>query len=717
MEKIKLVVTGMHCTNCAGNLDKKINEIAGVQKVTVNFALGVLTAQYALPATEAQIQKAIEELGFKYAQAQLEKQQSISRVKLVQLVVAIVLTIPLVLAMSEHMFGVKVAMPEFLVSHSSQFVLATIVQFGCGLSFYKEAWASWRSKMLDMATLVVLGTTAAYLLSIYNTFVLHTMGYFESSAMIISFVLIGKYLESLSKYKAGAALQTLISQQPTQATVLGDGDVHLEMDIAELVVGMRVLVKANDKIPVDGEIIRGETAVDESTLTGESLPADKKVGDQVFAGTQNTYGTIVIRTVHAGEDTVFASILTTLENAQTRKAPIQRLADKIAAVFVPGIITVSVLTFLVWYFLLTPGVFATSAVYAIAVMVIACPCALGLATPISILVSTGRAAKFGILYKGGAELEKTAHINAVVFDKTGTLTLGLPKVQEVKYFNSYDAQQALAPIAATEQLSEHPLAKSIVNFAGRDNLPTAENFTSLQGKGATAEVNGYRLIVGSAKLLRELEVDTSQGDEFAVQAQKLGMTVIYASMDGVLAAIFAVTDTIRDTAYDTVSKLKAGGKRVYLLTGDNMDSAAYIAAQVGIERIRAGVLPQEKSEFIRDLQAQGLKVAMVGDGVNDALALAQADLAISLAGANALAVDTSDIMLMNKDIASAVMALRLGEATFKNIKQNLFFALVYNVIAIPLAVSGSLSPELAGFCMSLSSVSVVLNALRLRSFH
>lgn len=717
MEKIKLVVTGMHCTNCAGNLEKKINEIAGVQKVTVNFALGVLTAQYALPATEAQIQKAIEELGFKYAQAQLEKQQSISRVKLVQLVVAIVLTIPLVLAMSEHMFGVKVAMPEFLVSHSSQFVLATIVQFGCGLSFYKEAWASWRSKMLDMATLVVLGTTAAYLLSIYNTFVLHTMGYFESSAMIISFVLIGKYLESLSKYKAGAALQTLISQQPTKATVLGDGDVHLEMDIAELVVGMRVLVKANDKIPVDGEIIRGETAVDESTLTGESLPADKKVGDQVFAGTQNTYGTIVIRTVHAGEDTVFASILTTLENAQTRKAPIQRLADKIAAVFVPGIITVSVLTFLVWYFLLTPGVFATSAVYAIAVMVIACPCALGLATPISILVSTGRAAKFGILYKGGAELEKTAHINAVVFDKTGTLTLGLPKVQEVKYFNSYDAQQALAPIAATEQLSEHPLAKSIVNFAGRDNLPTAENFTSLQGKGATAEVNGYRLIVGSAKLLRELEVDTSQGDEFAVQAQKLGMTVIYASMDGVLAAIFAVTDTIRDTAYDTVSKLKAGGKRVYLLTGDNMDSAAYIAAQVGIERIRAGVLPQEKSEFIRDLQAQGLKVAMVGDGVNDALALAQADLAISLAGANALAVDTSDIMLMNKDIASAVMALRLGEATFKNIKQNLFFALVYNVIAIPLAVSGSLSPELAGFCMSLSSVSVVLNALRLRSFH
>lgn len=716
MKKMKLIVAGMHCTNCSSNLEEKIKKIPGVKKAVVNFALGVLTTEYVAPATEEQVKAAIKDLGFEYSeQLSVEEQEQLSLFKRLQLILAIVCTVPLFLAMSESMFGVKITLPAILQSHNTQFVLATIVQVFCGWSFYADAFAGWRNRVLDMSTLVVLGTSAAYLLSIYNVFVMHTMGYFEASAMIITFVLLGKYLENITKYKAGEALKNLLKEQPTQAIViLADGSEAL-MDIADIKVGAKIMVKANDKIPVDGIIASGETAIDESTLTGESLAVDKQPGDDVFAGTQNTYGTVIITAVHTGEDTVFAGILNTLENAQARKAPIQRYADKVAGMFVPGIIIISVLTFFGWYLLTTQG-FTTAMVHAIAVMVIACPCALGLATPISILVATGRAATMGVLFKGGAELEKTAKVQAVVFDKTGTLTLGAPQVDSVVYYNGYNSQTSLPAIAAVETLSEHPLAQSVVNFANLTERSEAVGFASIQGKGAIAMVDGAQVIVGSGKLLTEYTIDITESQEWVNLQHLKGMTIVYAAIDGKLAAAISISDTIRQSAKKTVADLEKLGKQVYLLTGDNHASANHVANLVGIKQIKAGVLPQEKLDFIKELQSQGLTVAMVGDGINDSLALAQADLAISLAGANALAVDTSDVMLMNKDINTVVTALRLGEATFKNIKQNLFWALFYNTISIPLAVLGYLSPEIAGLCMALSSVSVVLNALRIRSF-
>lgn len=716
MTKMKLIVAGMHCTNCSSNLEQRIKKIPGVKKALVNFALGVLTVEYIAPATEDEIKAAIKDIGFDYSEElNVERQEQLSMFKRLQLILAIICTIPLFLAMSESMFGIKVTLPAILQSHTTQFVLATVVQIFCGWSFYADAFASWRNRVLDMSTLVVLGTSAAYLLSIYNVFVLHTMGYFEASAMIITFVLLGKYLENITKYKAGEALQNLLKEQPTQAIVVQADGREVLTDIADIQVGAKILVKANDKIPVDGTVISGETAIDESTLTGESLAVDKQAGDDVFAGTQNTYGTILITAVHTGEDTVFAGILTTLENAQARKAPIQRYADKVAGLFVPGIILMSVLTFFGWYLLTAQG-FTAAMVHAIAVMVIACPCALGLATPISILVSTGRAATMGVLFKGGEELEKTAKVQAVVFDKTGTLTLGAPQVDSAVYYNGYNRLTAMPPIVAVEALSEHPLAQSVVNFAELLERPEAEGFVSVQGKGAMATVNGEQVIVGSGKLLAEYGISVEEAQEWVSLQHMKGMTIVYAAVGSKLIAAIAISDTIRESAKKTIEELEKMGKLVYLLTGDNQASADHVANMVGIKNIKAGVLPQEKLDFIKELQSQGLSVAMVGDGINDSLALSQADLAISLAGANALAVDTSDVMLMNKDIHTVVAALRLGEATFKNIKQNLFWALFYNTISIPLAVFGYLSPEIAGLCMALSSVSVVLNALRIRSF-
>ena len=716
MTKVKLIISGMHCTNCSSNLEQKIKKIPGIKKATVNFALGVLTTEYVLPATEEQIKAAIKDLGFEYSeQVSLEKQEQLSAFKRMQLIVAVICSIPLFLAMSEGMIGVKVSMPSIFQSHTTQFVLATIVQVFCGWSFYAEAFASWRNRMLDMSTLVVLGTSAAYLLSIYNVFVLNIMGYFEASAMIITFLLLGKYLENITKYKAGEALQNLLREQPTQAIAILDDGSEVLLDIADIQVGSKILVKANDKIPVDGIVVSGETAIDESTLTGESLAVDKQSGDKVFAGTQNTYGTIVITAVHTGEDTVFASILTTLENAQARQAPIQRYADKVAGIFVPGIIFISVLTFLGWYLFTGQG-FTPAMVHAIAVMVIACPCALGLATPISILVSTGRAATMGVLFKGGEELEKTAKVQAVVFDKTGTLTLGKPQVDSAVYYNGYNRVNAMPYIVAVEGLSEHPLAQSVVDFAALTQREAAEGFSSVQGKGAVAYVKGEQVVVGSGKLLAEYGVDIAEAQDWVNLQHIKGMTIVYAAIGGRLVAAISISDTIRDSAKKTIAALEKLGKQVYLLTGDNQASAIHVANMVGIKNVKAGVLPQEKLDFIKDLQDKGISVAMVGDGVNDSLALSQANLAISLAGANALAVDTSDVMLMNKDIYTVVAALRLGEATFKNIKQNLFWALFYNTISIPLAVFGYLSPEIAGLCMALSSVSVVLNSLRIRNF-
>lgn len=716
MNKTKLIISGMHCTNCSNNLEQRIKQVKGVKKATVNFALGVLTVEYVAPATEEQLKSAIKDLGFNYSEElNVERQEQLSLLKRVQLIVAILCTIPLFLAMSESMFGVRIKLPSILQSHTTQLVLATIVQFGCGWSFYKEAFSSWRSRVLDMSTLVVLGTSAAYFLSLYNVFVLHTMGYFEASAMIITFVLLGKYLENITKYKAGEALQNLLKEQPTQAIVILDDGSEQLMDIAEITVNAKVLVKANDKIPVDGVVINGETAIDESTLTGESLAVDKHVGDNVFAGTQNTYGTVLIQALHTGEDTVFASILNTLENAQARKAPIQRYADKVASVFVPSIIFISICTFIGWYFFTNQG-FTLSMVHAIAVMVIACPCALGLATPISILVATGRAATMGVLFKGGEELEKTAKVQAVVFDKTGTLTLGKPQVDTAVYYNGYNRIVALPPIVAVEALSEHPLAQSVVQFAELTHNLEATNFASIQGKGAIATVNSERVLVGSGKLLQEYGIDISEAQDWVNLQHIKGMSIVYAAIGDKLAATLSISDTVRESAKKTIIELENMGKEVYLLTGDNHASASYVASLVGIKNIKAGVLPQEKLEFVKELQERGLSVAMVGDGINDSLALSQANLAISLAGANALAIDTSDVMLMNKDINTVVTALRLGDATFKNIKQNLFWALIYNTISIPMAIFGYLSPEIAGLCMAMSSVSVVMNALRLRSF-
>lgn len=722
-------VQGMTCSACANRIEKRLNRMEGVSSANVNFALETVAVDYNKNAVSAQdMMTAIEKMGFELLLEQDEeskidhKEAEIKKQKM-KFIASVILTFPLFWTMVAHFnFLSFIYMPEILMNPWLQLALATPVQFIIGAQFYKGAYQSLRNKSANMDVLVALGTSAAYFYSLYLAIEWMNGGkvgdpelYFEASAVIITLILLGKLFEVQAKGKTSQAIQKLLGLQAKTARVLRDG-VEQEIAIEQVVQGDILLVRPGEKIPVDGEIIEGQSAVDESMLTGESIPIDKAVGDPVIGATINKNGSLQIKATKVGKDTALAQIVKVVEEAQGSKADIQRLADKISGVFVPVVVAIAVTTFLIWYFAVTPGDFRAALIPMISILVIACPCALGLATPTSIMAGSGRSAEIGILFKGGEHLEHTQSVDTVVLDKTGTVTKGEPALTDIIVADGFTESDVLQLVATAENQSEHPLAQAIVKGV-RDkgiHLLTAESFEALPGYGIEAMVEKKTLLVGTRKLMNERQVALQDYEEHMAKLESNGKTAMLIAIDGQIAGVIAVADTVKETSKEAIRRMHDLGLDVIMLTGDNTRTAQAIADEVGIDRVIAEVLPEQKSEEVKKLQDAGKIVAMVGDGINDAPALAMADVGMAVGTGTDIAIEAADITLMRGDLNSVADAIGMSRKTMRNIKQNLFFAFFYNTIGIPVAALGLLAPWVAGAAMAFSSVSVVLNALRLQ---
>src|SRR5699024_1663079 len=602
-------------------------------------------------------------------------------------------------------------------------VLATPVQFIIGAQFYKGAYTSLKNKSANMDVLVALGTSAAYFYSLYLAFEWMNAGsvgepelYFEASAVIITLILLGKLFEVRAKGKTSQAIQKLLGLQAKTARVVRDG-MEQEIPIEEVLEGDKIIVRPGEKIPVDGEIIEGQSAIDESMLTGESIPIDKVAGDTVIGATINKNGSLQINATNVGKDTALAQIVKVVEDAQGSKADIQRMADKISGVFVPIVVLIAVATFLIWYFIVTPGDFRSSLIPMISILVIACPCALGLATPTSIMAGSGRAAEMGMLFKGGEHLENTQSIDTVVLDKTGTVTKGEPTLTDIIAADGFKEKDVLQIVGTAESQSEHPLAQAIVQGVKDKDIPLleADEFEALPGYGIYAEINQQDIFVGTRRLMRKQNISITNETEATMETlEHDGKTAMLIAIEDELAGVIAVADTVKETSEEAIARMHKLGLEVIMLTSDNERTADAIAKQVDIDRVIAEVLPDQKSDEIKKLQTQGKKVAMVGDGINDAPALAIANVGMAVGTGTDIAIEAADITLMRGDLNSVVDAVIMSQKTMRNIKENLFFAFIYNTIGIPVAALGFLAPWVAGAAMAFSSVSVVLNALRLQ---
>jgi Cu+-exporting ATPase len=612
------------------------------------------------------------------------------------------------------------------------FALATPVQFYAGAQFYRGFYHALKRRMGNMDTLIAIGTSAAYFYSVAATFVPSLEGepvFYETAALLITFVILGKLLEARAKGKTSDAIKKLMGLAAKTARVVRGG-VEVDIPVEQVVAGDIVVVRPGDKVPVDGVIVEGRSSVDESMLTGESIPVEKNVGDSVIGATLNKLGSFKFRATKVGSDTALAQIIKLVEDAQGSKAPVQRFADRISAVFVPAVVGASVLTFLVWLFVVPNFVsagfyadvtpFVKALLAATSVIVIACPCALGLATPTAIMVGTGKGAENGILIKSGDALETAYKIKAIVFDKTGTLTHGKPVVTEAETFNNFDPTTFFRLSAALEKSSEHPLAEAIVNRAKEISLdlPGVEGFSAVPGHGVEGVVAGHRVALGNRKLMAREGIDVSQWAARIEQLEGEGKTVMLTAIDGSAAGLIAVADTLKDNSKEAVARLGKMGVQVFMITGDNRRTAEAIAAQAGIapDHVLAEVLPEHKAEEVAKLQAKGLTTAMVGDGINDTPALAQADVGIAMGAGTDVAMETGGIVLIKNDLRDVVTAIELSKRTMRKIHQNFFWALGYNTLGIPVAALGFLRPELAGAAMALSSVSVVTSSLLLRRF-
>lgn len=723
-EKVTLDIEGMTCAACATRIEKGLHRMEGVTSATVNLATNSAVVEYKEGVTSVEdILEKIKKLGYK-GQIRNEEQDDASRKeerlkqKQRQLAISIILSLPLLYTMLAHMpFDIGLPMPKLLMNPWFQLLLATPVQFYIGGPFYVGAYRALRNKSANMDVLVALGTSAAYFYSLYEAF--RTLGnheymprlYFETSAVLITLVLVGKYFEDLAKGRTTEAISKLLSLQAKEATVIRNGE-EIKVPLEEVVIGDTILVKPGEKIPVDGTVIAGASSVDESMITGESIPVDKKEGDYVIGSTMNTNGVLTIRAEKVGKDTALANIIKIVEEAQGSKAPIQRMADTISGIFVPIVVGIAVLAFLIWYFIVAPNDLPTALEVAIAVLVIACPCALGLATPTSIMVGTGKGAEHGILFKGGEYLEGTHKINAVLLDKTGTVTKGKPEVTDVLQFQ----ENMLDYAVSAESASEHPLAQAIVAY-GKENGIIAQpltQFSALVGHGIEATVNGKHVLIGTRKLMNERGIEIAEHELAMIKLEDEGKTVMLVAIEGQLAGMIAVADTIKETSKQAVATLKQMGIDVYMVTGDNKRTAEAIAKQVGIEHVYAEVLPEQKAAIVEQLQKQGKRVAMVGDGINDAPALAKADIGMAIGTGADVAIETADVTLVGGDLMHIPQAIELSRQTMRNIRQNLFWALFYNSVGIPVAAAGLLQPWIAGAAMAFSSVSVVTNALRLK---
>lgn len=720
VDKAELAISGMTCAACANRIEKVLQQIDGIEQATVNLATDSASVTF-VPGTidAAKIIASIEKLGYDATEKRSSAETSTAKEKALQqmkrkLIISAILSVPLLLTMLDHLFGI--AIPEIFMHPLFQFLLATPIQFIIGYPFYIGAYRSLRSKSANMDVLVAMGTSAAYFYSIYETVQSLRLPdydphlYFETSAILITLILFGKYLEANAKGRTKQAISRLLKLQAKEARVIRDGK-EVMIPVEAVVVGDRLIIKPGEKIPVDGTIVKGNTSIDESMLTGESLPVAKGVNDDVIGATLNKNGTIEIVATKIGKDTALAAIIQAVEEAQGSKAPIQRLADQISGIFVPIVVLIALVTFAVWLIFIAPGNVEAALVAAISVLVIACPCALGLATPTSIMVGTGRAAENGILFKGGEHLERTHELDTIVLDKTGTITKGTPEVTDF-----IGDETVLSLLASTEKSSEHPLAEAIVEYAVAQKIPFEEvdTFRAIPGHGVKATIQDQTVLVGTRRLLQQYNIDYEKYATDMLRLENEGKTVMLIAVNDQCKGIIAVADTVKETAAEAISALQEEGIEVIMLTGDNERTAQAIAKQVGITHVIAEVLPEDKAQTIKALQEEGKYVAMVGDGINDAPALATADIGIAIGTGTEVAIEAADVTLLGGDLLLLPKAIKLSRATMRNIRQNLFWAFAYNSAGIPIAAAGLLAPWIAGAAMAFSSVSVVTNALRLK---
>lgn len=725
-DKAEFKISGMSCAACSARIEKGLNKLPGVYTATVNLAAEKATVAYSgNDLTIAQIQEKVRDLGYEAhniaddRESDREKQlrQDEVRQQRFRLILSAVFSFPLLGAMILHSLGVMGKLGDFLMNPYLQFVLATPVQFIAGWPFYRGAWSALKNGSANMDVLVALGTSAAYFYSIASILTGNHNLYFETSAILITLIILGKLLEATAKGRTSEAIKALMNLQAKTARVIHDGAAQ-DVPIETVQIGDILLVRPGEKVPVDGIITEGTSTLDESMLTGESIPVDKKAGDEVVGATINKFGAFQFRATKIGKDTVLAQIVRIVEEAQGSKAPIQRFADIVSGYFVPAVVSLAVLTFAGWYFLFDPGNFSRALVNFTAVMVIACPCALGLATPTSIMVGTGKGAENGILIKGAEHLENAHRLTTIVLDKTGTITKGQPEVTDILPAAPFARQDILTIAARVEKSSEHPLAQAIVKHAQEQNIASEvpEQFAAIPGHGVKAVVDGRKVLLGTRRLMGENHVEISSLLGEAEQLEQQGKTVILLAVEQKLAGLIAVADTVKDNSASAVAELQKLGIEVWMITGDNERAAKAIASAIGIHQVLAEVLPEHKAEKIAALKKEGKVVAMVGDGINDAPALATADVGFAIGTGTDVAIAAADITLLRGDLAGVAAAIKLSKATMNNIKQNLFWALAYNTVGIPIAAAGYLSPVLAGTAMAFSSVSVVLNALRLKRF-
>lgn len=713
-ETINVKIEGMTCEACSSRIEKVLNRLP-VEEVVISLLQnnGTIRFKNGL-VTEDEIIKTIERAGYK---AKVIKDgdnvvnDDIKELKKFKrdLVISTILTIPLLSAMFFHMAGVHTILGEGWF----QFILATPVQFYIGARFYKGAFASLRGGGANMDVLIVMGTSAAYFFSIYHVIIGSNELYFESSAVIITLILLGKFLEKRAKTRTTDAINKLLELQAKTAVVERDG-AEIEISIEEVLINDIVLVKPGEKIPVDGVIVYGNTNVDESMITGESIPVEKSIDDEVIGATINKNGFIKFKATKIGKDTMLSQIVKLVEDAQGHKAPVQRLADKISGIFVPVVIIIAIITFVITYFI-TKNL-DVAIMNSVAVLVIACPCSLGLATPTAIMVGTGKGAELGILIKSGEYLERAYKMNSIVFDKTGTITKGEPSVVEIVNYDFVEKEELVKIAASLEKISEHPLGEAVVKYANEKkyDLVDVNNFNSITGKGIEGSINGKNYYIGSMKLLREKNIKYNENDINFLQEK--GQTPLLISDENNLLGIISVADEVKETSKKAIESLKAMGIDVYMITGDSKRTAAAIGKEIGIDHILAEVLPNEKAEQIKKIKDTGHTVGMVGDGINDAPALVESDIGFAIGTGTDIAIEASDITIINGDLNSVVTSIKLSKRTMRTIKQNLFWAFFYNTVGIPIAAFGFLNPMIAGAAMAFSSVSVVTNSLRLKNF-
>ena len=744
MEKKEYKLSGMTCASCAMTVEMAVKDLETVEDVNVNLATERLSLIPKEGFDSQQVLDAVAEAGYQAEEKGKDRPSEVNeeavaraqalRRKKQELLILLLTTLPLLYISMGSMVGLP--LPSFLdhMAHPLVFVLSqlllTLPAVWIGRGFYQRGFRNLIKKHPNMDSLIAVGTSAAFLYSLYSVsqvflghhpFV-HQL-YFESVAVIITLILLGKYMESSAKGRTSQAIQSLLELVPSQATVIRYGEA-VTIDTEDIRVGDIIRIRPGERMPVDGLVTDGQTFVDESMMTGESVPIEKKVGDTITSATINQNGSIDYQAIRVGSDTTLAQIVRLVEEAQGSKAPIAALADKISLYFVPIVLSLATLSAFGWYFLAGESLSFSLSIF-IAVLVIACPCALGLATPTAIMVGTGKGAENGILIKSGQALEAAYQLDTIVLDKTGTITVGKPSLTDLLPLSAFNRSDLLQLIASAEQHSEHPLAQAILAAAeeeGLDLLPVS-HFEAIVGRGLSAQVEGKHLLVGNESLMKEEHIDSS-----AFQGQLLGLsqegkTAMFVAVDGQLAGILAVADEMKSSSLSAVQELQSMGLEVIMLTGDREETAIAIAQKAGIQKVIAGVLPDGKATAIKDLQKANKKLAMVGDGINDAPALVQADVGIAIGSGADVAIESADVVLMHSDLQDVVKAIKLSQATIRNIKENLFWAFAYNTLGIPIAMGllhlfggPLLNPMLAGLAMSLSSVSVVVNALRLGRF-